>query len=125
MCATEYFASQPNRNSPLKSARHMSLGSGAQSGTLPWSPGRNALVRRRFSTSPARLSRSPTAPTARQVEQVLWAEIHRRFYSAKHRLPGRLHKTRLDLGGGSFALGFSTESRAKGVKLQGFHGPTS
>jgi phage terminase large subunit len=64
-----------------------------------------------------------TAPTARQVEQVLWAEIHRRFYNAKHRLPGRLLRTRLDLGGGSFALGFSTESRARGVKLQGFHGP--
>lgn len=64
-----------------------------------------------------------TAPTARQVEQVLWAEIHRRFFAAKHRLPGRLLKTRLDLGGGSFALGFSTESSARGVKLQGFHGP--
>jgi len=64
-----------------------------------------------------------TAPTARQVEQVLWAEIHRRFQGAKHRLPGRLLQTRLDLGGGSFALGFSTESRARGVKLQGFHGP--
>ncbi len=63
-----------------------------------------------------------TAPTARQVEQVLWAEIHRRSYNAKHRLPGRLLQTRLDLGGGSFALGFSTESGGRGVKLQGFHG---
>ena len=58
------------------------------------------------------------APTRRQVEEVLWHEIRRRYTTAKKRLPGRLLRTRIYLGADSFAIGLSPDS---GVAFQGFH----
>jgi phage terminase large subunit len=49
-----------------------------------------------------------TAPTERQVRGVLWKVIHRRFATARKRLPGKLLMTRIDLKNGSFATGKST-----------------
>jgi len=64
-----------------------------------------------------------TAPTYRQATRVLWAEIERRYHAARHRLPGRLRKTILDLDGGrsgSFAMPLTADTADA---FQGFHCP--
>lgn len=60
-----------------------------------------------------------TAPTWTQVENLLWAEVHTAYDSARVRLGGRLLQTEYKLASGSYALGLSTN---QGVRFQGWHG---
>ncbi len=65
-----------------------------------------------------------TAPSHTQVEEVLWREIRRAFEGAQCKLPGKLTRTRLDLGSKHFALGFSTSPdtvTAEATRFQGLH----
>jgi hypothetical protein len=59
-----------------------------------------------------------TAPTFRQVEEVLWREIRTAYANAKIRLGGTLLKTKLDLRDDWFAIGLSTDHPEQ---FQGFH----
>ncbi len=68
-----------------------------------------------------------TAPTWRQVESLLWEEIHRRFRRTnalaemepgRFALEGTLLQTRLKITEGYFAMGLSTDEP---VRFQGFH----
>lgn len=62
-----------------------------------------------------------TAPTFRQVEKVLWGEIHYLFNNAggTNKLGGILKKTALELGDKWFVEGFST--RDPKAAITGFH----
>jgi hypothetical protein len=60
-----------------------------------------------------------TAPTWRQVENLLWSEIRRRFQQV-NTLPGTLLQTKLKLDENHFAMGLSTDEP---VRFQGFHSP--
>lgn len=59
-----------------------------------------------------------TAPTQRQVRQLLWEEIRRRHRSARVALPGRVTQAGLRVGDGWYALGLATNDD---VRFQGFH----
>lgn len=59
-----------------------------------------------------------TAPTARQVEELLWREIRGAFYRNEAKLPGKMHKTSLELSPRNYALGISTD---RAERFQGFH----
>ena len=61
-----------------------------------------------------------TAPTARQVQHVLWREIHRVYHESICKFGGRLMDTRLELSHDQFALGLSTDNVDQ---FQGFHSP--
>jgi len=62
-----------------------------------------------------------TAPTARQVEQVLWGEIRRLILGCKWlRGTGSLNRMEWRLGPRRFALGLSTNDSSR---FQGFHSP--
>src|SRR5207244_4140745 len=54
-----------------------------------------------------------TAPTARQVENLLWAEINRLWHGARRPLPGRCLLTRLAASRQQTALGLSTNEPEK------------
>src|SRR3990167_4255145 len=58
-----------------------------------------------------------TAPTNRQVEEILWGEIRAKFNSARVPLGGRCLQTKIDLEPGWYALGFSTDQQSQ---FQGF-----
>lgn len=57
-----------------------------------------------------------TAPTARQVTELIWREI--RGHHGRSNLPGRCLTTKLELGDQWYAMGFSTDDPNK---FQGFH----
>ncbi len=59
-----------------------------------------------------------TAPTWRQVRNLLWEEIRRRVAGSRKRLGGKLLTTRLTLAEGWFAIGMATDDA---VRFQGFH----
>lgn len=60
-----------------------------------------------------------TAPTARQVNRMVWGEIHSMYPRAQHRLRGELLKTpEFRISPDEYALGVSTD---KGVQFQGWH----
>jgi hypothetical protein len=59
-----------------------------------------------------------TGPTRRQVQNLLWEEIRRRWHGARMALPGRLTTMRLRVGDGWQAIGLATND---GVRFQGFH----
>jgi len=59
-----------------------------------------------------------SAPTARQVEEILWQEIARIHGSSNMPLGGNLLKTKWDMGAKWFALGLSTNDPNR---FQGFH----
>lgn len=59
-----------------------------------------------------------TAPTARQVRNLLWEEIRRRYRGALSRLPGCVTQTAIRIGEGWFAVGLATD---EAVRFQGFH----
>jgi len=59
-----------------------------------------------------------TAPTDRQVEKVLWAELRKAYHGAKIALGGTCLLKRLDLEDRWFALGFATDDPDA---LQGIH----
>ncbi len=67
-----------------------------------------------------------TAPTARQVEKILWGEIHRCYSTSRISLGGKLLQTELKIDDDNYAIGFSTDSDVSqreygSAKLQGFH----
>ncbi len=65
-----------------------------------------------------------TAPTHKQVEDVLWREIREAHTQAKIPLGGECISTELDLGEKWFATGFSTRpdtATQQATKFQGFH----
>lgn len=59
-----------------------------------------------------------TAPTARQVESILWAEIANLYNNAKVPLGGRLLKTSIGVDDKWFAMGLSTDDP---TRFQGHH----
>ena len=61
-----------------------------------------------------------TAPTQRQVRQVLWREIHRLYRGALQLMGGRILDTRIEVSHDRFALGLSTDEVDQ---FQGFHSP--
>ena len=70
-----------------------------------------------------------TAPTDRQVEKIMWGEIHKA--AARSRIAFRpqkgsdypaLNLMELKVGPNNFAIGFSTSKSDHGVRFQGFHG---
>jgi len=61
-----------------------------------------------------------TAPTNRQVEQVLWGEIRKKHKGAKYKLPGRCLNLKIELEPKWYAIGFSTDQESQ---FQGFHTP--
>lgn len=63
-----------------------------------------------------------TAPTDRQVKEIMWAEIQSRWNNAQVPLPGRLLTCKIDIEPEWFVLGFTTkETGEKTGKAQGFH----
>lgn len=61
-----------------------------------------------------------TAPTERQVKEVLWREIRHRKAGALQDLRGKPLTMKLDLGPIHYAIGFSTNEMQQ---IQGFHNP--
>ena len=59
-----------------------------------------------------------TAPTWRQVEHVLWAEIRRQHRESKTPLGGDVLRTQIKIADDWFALGLSTDDP---TRFQGFH----
>lgn len=59
-----------------------------------------------------------TAPTARQVSELLWREIREIHAANRELIGGKLSRTRLELGPRRFAFGFSTDAAER---FQGFH----
>lgn len=67
-----------------------------------------------------------TAPTATQVEKLLWGEIRECFQKAPVALPGRLNLTDLKIEDKWYAIGLSTRADAieeTATRFQGFHAP--
>lgn len=61
-----------------------------------------------------------TAPTERQVKEILWREIRHRHSTATVELPGKPMMLKMELGPIDFMLGFSTNNVQQ---IQGFHSP--
>jgi phage terminase large subunit len=59
-----------------------------------------------------------TAPVWRQVEDVMWREIHQTFNKSKIKLGGEMLKTRYELDSKWYAKGFSSD---KADNVQGYH----
>ena len=59
-----------------------------------------------------------TAPTNRQVEEVLWGEIRRKWHSSKIPLGGRCLTLKIDIEPKWYAMGFATDQVSQ---FQGFH----
>lgn len=65
-----------------------------------------------------------TAPTDRQVKEVIWAELSTAWNNARLELPGRLLTCKVDVEPDWFILAFTTkESGDQTGKAQGFHSP--
>ncbi len=69
-----------------------------------------------------------TAPTGRQVEKILWKEIHAAYKSSKIPLGGKLLQVEWKISEDNYAVGFSTDEKADSrdfgsTKFQGFHSP--
>jgi phage terminase large subunit len=62
-----------------------------------------------------------TAPTDRQVEKLLWGEIHKAIARCPYPLFPDANLTELRIGPGNYAIGFATDKRGQGVRFQGFH----
>lgn len=65
-----------------------------------------------------------TAPTGRQVKDLLWAEVGNLYSNAKIPLGGKLTSMRLDYGEKWFATGIATDighEEKSAVKFQGYH----
>jgi phage terminase large subunit len=65
-----------------------------------------------------------TAPTARQVRDLLWAEINRLYSDSPYYIPGDMKLTGYTINPKWFATGISTEAgkeEESAVKLQGYH----
>lgn len=65
-----------------------------------------------------------TAPTDRQVKEIIWSELQTRWNNAKVELPGRILSNKIDIEPDWFALGFTTKEAGSATgKAQGFHSP--
>ena len=62
-----------------------------------------------------------TAPTFRQVEDILWREIRAARSHSRIQLGGKVNNTSIDIGEQWFALGLSTDDPDR---FQGFHAPS-
>jgi len=63
-----------------------------------------------------------TAPTLRQVKDLLWAEIRHAYQKSLYKLGGELFQMMLKVAENQFAIGFSTDSENKD-KFTGWHSP--
>jgi phage terminase large subunit len=61
-----------------------------------------------------------TAPSHRQVKDVLWRQLRKLQNRAKRELPGEVRETAIKISEDTFALGFATD---EGERFQGFHSP--
>jgi phage terminase large subunit len=63
-----------------------------------------------------------TAPTAKQVEKMLWGDIHTALDKSKVKFP-KANLTEIKFGPKRYAIGFTTSvtKQDEGVKFQGFH----
>ncbi len=61
-----------------------------------------------------------TAPTANQVENILWREVRTAYQNSKKKLLGRCLNTRYDIASDWYALGFKAED-TQPDRFQGFH----
>ncbi len=61
-----------------------------------------------------------TAPSERQVRQILWREIRSLYLRNVDTIQGKITQTRLDISPRRFAIGFTATSE---VRFQGFHSP--
>jgi phage terminase large subunit len=63
-----------------------------------------------------------TAPTAKQVEKMLWGDIHAALEKSLYEFP-RANLTEIKFGPKRYAIGFTTSvtKQDEGVKFQGFH----
>ena len=61
-----------------------------------------------------------TAPSERQVKELLWREIRSLYNQNKHLIGGKMTQTRLELSNKRYAYGFSTDTVER---FQGFHSP--
>ena len=59
-----------------------------------------------------------TAPTERQVKNLLWREIRKIYDNNRELIGGRLTQTKLELSSTRYAFGFSTNTTER---FQGFH----
>ena len=59
-----------------------------------------------------------TAPSERQVKELLWREIRRLYMPHREIIGGKLTRTRLDFAANRYAYGFSTNTEDR---FQGFH----
>ena len=59
-----------------------------------------------------------TAPSERQVKELLWREIRRLYMPHRDTIGGKLTRTRLDFAANRYAYGFSTNTEDR---FQGFH----
>lgn len=59
-----------------------------------------------------------TAPTERQVQNLLWREIHSLYLKNRDRIGGKITSTRLEISSKRYAFGFSTNTTER---FQGFH----
>lgn len=65
-----------------------------------------------------------TAPTDRQVKEVIWGELTRHYRNATIPLGGTLFTTKLSITEDWFIIGFTTkEAQEQKGKFQGFHSP--
>lgn len=64
-----------------------------------------------------------TAPTMRQVERILWAELRKAHARAPGRIGGQLMRTRLELDDDWFAFGFTAGDQPGGA-AEGLHSET-
>lgn len=65
-----------------------------------------------------------TAPTGRQVKDLLWAEISKMYFASRYPIGGKLTQVRLDMNSKWFAIGIATEigrEEHSAVKFQGYH----
>lgn len=67
-----------------------------------------------------------TAPTARQVQHVLWREINSAYRDSRYPLLGRCLTTRLEIASDWYAIGFKakadgTKNQSESDAFQGFH----
>ena len=59
-----------------------------------------------------------TAPTERQVQNLLWREIHGIYLKNRDLIGGKITSTRLEMSSKRYAFGFSTNTTER---FQGFH----
>lgn len=65
-----------------------------------------------------------TAPTDRQVREIIWGEIESRWNTSLVKLDGRLLSCKIDIAPDHFAIGFTTKETGNMTgKFQGFHSP--